>query len=173
LSDGPSPDIALIAAVAENGVIGAKGGLPWRVKSDFRHFRATTMGKPVIMGRRTFESIGKPLDGRINIVVTRQAQWRHDGVTAVRSLEAALTLAKQAARDTGASALFVIGGGELFHEALPLAQRLYITHINAAPEGDVSFPDMARDEWREVSREELPPSDGDTATAIHAVYERR
>lgn len=166
-------DIAIIAAVAENGVVGAKGGLPWRVKADFRRFRAITMGKPIIMGRKTFDSIGRPLDGRDNVVVTRQSGWRHEGVVAASSLEEALAAAKKAAAARGASEIFVIGGGELFREALPLASRVYVTHIKAAPEGDVWFPKLPAEAWIERRREPLAASEGDTAEALQIVYERR
>jgi len=166
-------DIAIIAAVAENGVVGAKGGLPWRVKDDFRRFRAITMGKPIVMGRKTFDSIGRPLDGRDNIVVTRQPGWRRDGVLTAPSLEEALALAETAAREHGASEIFVIGGGELFREALPLARRVYLTHIEAAPEGDVWFPELSPGTWVERRREPLAASEGDTAAAVQVVYERR
>lgn len=168
-----SASIALIAAVAENGVIGARGGLPWRVKGDFRRFRAITMGKPLIMGRKTFKSIGRPLDGRDNIVLTRAPSAAIHGALVAASLEEALALAADRAAARGVDEIFVIGGGELFREVLPLAERLYITHIQTAPAGDVHFPGIPPQDWAEITRDPIPPSEGDTARAVHAVYERR
>ncbi len=168
-----SATISLIAALAENGVIGARNALPWRVKGDFRRFRSLTMGKPLIMGRKTFESIGKPLDGRDNIVLTRRPLAAIDGAIVAGSLDDALAIAEERAADRGVDEIFVIGGGELFKETLPLAQRLYLTHIEAAPEGDAWFPGVAPEDWVETAREPIAPSEGDTARAVHAVYQRR
>ena len=168
-----SASIALIAAVADNGVIGAKNALPWRVKADFRKFRALTMGKPLIMGRKTFESIGRALDGRDSIVVTRGGGSQGGRVFVAHGLDEALALAQSRAKAGGEDTIFVVGGGELFAEAMPLAERLYVTHIAAAPEGDTYFPEIAPSDWMEVAREALPASDGDTADAVHVVYERR
>ncbi len=168
-----SASIALIAAVAGNGVIGARNALPWRVRGDFRRFRALTMGKPLVMGRKTFESIGKPLDGRDNIVLTRKPSAAIEGAVVAESLEEALAIAGDRAAARGVDEIFVIGGGELFKETLPLAQRLYLTHIEAAPEGDAYFPHVAAEDWIETAREPIAPSEGDTARAVHAVYERR
>lgn len=169
----PLARLALIAALAENRVIGTRNALPWRVKNDFRRFRALTMGKPLIMGRKTFESIGKPLDGRDNIVLTRKASATIDGAIVAGSLEEALSLAADRAAARGVDEIFVIGGGELFKEALPLAERLYLTHIEAVPEGDAYFPDVSPEDWMETAREPIAASEGDTARAVHAVYERR
>jgi dihydrofolate reductase len=165
--------VALIAAVAENGVIGARGGLPWRVKADFQRFRSVTMGKPLIMGRKTFESIGRALDGRDNIVVTRQPSFARDDIATASGLDEAVSVARTRAAARGVEEVFVIGGGELFREAMPLASRLYITHIEAAPQGDIYFPQISATDWSEVSREALPENAGDTARAVHVVYQRR
>lgn len=166
-------EIVIVVAVARNGVIGAKGGLPWRLRSDLRRFRQLTMGKPVVMGRKTFESIGKPLDGRDNIVVTRQSGSAPDGVLIAGDIETALALASKAAERRGASEICVIGGAALFAAALPLATRLHVTHVEVEPEGDVRFPDIDRSEWTEESREALPASEGDTAAAVLVTYRRR
>jgi dihydrofolate reductase len=166
-------DIALVVGVAENGVIGAKGGLPWRVKADLRRFRADTMGKPMVMGRKTFQSIGRVLDGRDNIVVTRQPGYARPGAIVAKSLDEALAIAEERAATRGSKEICVIGGGEVFRETFPLATRLYVTHVSGKPKGDVFFPDIVPGEWKERSREKLPFSEGDTATAEHAVYERR
>jgi dihydrofolate reductase len=168
-----SVPIAIVAAIAENGVIGIDGGLPWRVKSDLRKFRAITMGKPLIMGRRTFESLGRVLDGRDVVVVTRQPDFAAAGAFVTGSLEAAQTLAQRLAAGRGAQEVCIGGGGEIYRETLPLAERLYITHVSVKLDGDTRFPEISPADWIETSREPLPPSPGDTAEAVHVVYSRR
>jgi dihydrofolate reductase len=163
----------LVAAVAENGVIGANGGLPWRVRADMRKFRAITMGKPLVMGRKTFESIGRVLDGRDLIVVTRRPDFAAEGVFVTASMKEALALAEECAAKRNAEEICVGGGGEIYAESMPLAARLCVTHVAASPAGDTRFPAIAPKDWVEVSREPLPASDGDTATAVHVVYRRR
>lgn len=143
----PEAPLALIAAVAANGVIGAGNALPWHLPADLRRFKATTLGHPVIMGRRTYESIGRALPGRANLVVTRQAGFDAPGCTVVGSLAAARAAARSA------DEAFVIGGGELYREALPAADRLYVTEIHASFAGDALFPPIDPREWREVARE--------------------
>jgi dihydrofolate reductase len=165
--------IALVVAVAENGVIGAAGGLPWRLKADLRRFRAVTMSKPIVMGRKTWESIGRPLDGRDNIVVTRRQGLAPEGVLVARTVTEALHEAAERAKQRGAGEICVIGGGEVFAAVMPLAERLYATHIAAAPEGDVRFPEISPKDWIEISREALPFSDGDTVEGTYVVYQRR
>jgi dihydrofolate reductase len=165
--------ISLVVAVAENGVIGMRGGLPWRIKADLKRFRSVTMGKPIVMGRKTFDSIGRVLDGRDNIVVTRRADTLPEGAFLARSVEAALKLAEACALRRGVNEICVIGGEALFRDTLPLAERLYVTHVAAAPAGDVFFPAISPADWVERSRETLPASDGDTAAATYLVYERR
>jgi dihydrofolate reductase len=165
--------IVIVVAIAGNGVIGAQGGLPWRVRADLRKFRALTMGKPIVMGRKTYESIGRPLDGRDNIVVSRTPGFRPEGVIVVPDLEAALAKADACAKERGVEEICVIGGGEIFAATLPAAARLHVTHVAAAPEGDTVFPEISPAEWVERGREALPPSEGDTAGAEYAVYERR
>ena len=165
--------VVLVVAVARNGIIGANGALPWRLKSDLRRFRAETMGKPVIMWRKTFESIGKPLDGRDNVVISTRTDFTPPGVHVARSLSAALGLAAGLAEKRGAGELCVIGGGAVFAEALPLASRIVLTEVAAEPEGDVSFPALSAQDWEEISREPLPRSDGDTADAVMVRLQRR
>src|SRR3954463_8610297 len=132
--------IVIIAAVAENGVIGQAGTMPWRLKSDMRHLRRSTMGKPVVMGRKTYESLHiKPLPGRTNIVVTRDKDFTAPGVLVASSLDAALQAARGDALRRGAR-IMVIGGAEIYAQAMPLAERLEITHIHMQPEGNSSFP---------------------------------
>ena len=139
--------IALIAAMAENGVIGRENRLPWRLPADLRRFKSVTMGKPVIMGRKTYESIGKPLPGRSNIVVTRDPDYRAPGCQVVHSLEQALEAG------AGHAEVMVIGGAELYRQALGRAQRMYLTLVRAEVEGDTLFPDIEPQQWRELERE--------------------
>ncbi len=139
--------ISIIAAMGNERVIGIENRLPWRLPADMQWFRKCTLGKPIIMGRTTFESIGKPLPGRKNIVVTRNQQYRAQGVVIVHSLEAAIEAAR------GAEEVMIIGGANLYSQALTLADRLYITHIHADFAGDSWFPNYNTDQWRELSRE--------------------
>ena len=169
----PPLPIVLVVAIAENGVIGVGGNLPWRLQSDLRRFRAVTMGKPVVMGRKTFQSIGRPLDGRDNIVVSAWAGYAPPGVHVARSIGAALQIAKRCAEERGAPEICVIGGGQVFAETMPLATKMLVTHVHAEPEGDVAFPEISRHDWREISREALLRAPGDTADATFVTYERR
>lgn len=163
--------IVLVVAVAENGVIGIRGGLPWRLKADLRRFREVTMGKPLIMGRATYASIGRPLDGRDSIVLTRSSEFAAPGVLTAHDLPEALALADGRAKARDADEICVIGGAAVFRETLPLAARLHVTRIDGAAEGDVTFGfDAAL--WVETSREPLPISDGDTARGTYVSYDR-
>lgn len=165
--------LSLIVAVAENGVIGKDGGLPWRLSSDLKTFRRLTMGKPIVMGRRTFQSIGKPLDGRDNIVVTRDPHFEVQGVSAVATIDEALTLARILATTRGADEVMVIGGADIYEMLLPLADRIYLTRVHAAPEGDRHFPPLDSSDWTEVSREALPKGNRDQHAATLIVLERK
>lgn len=164
--------ISLIVAVAENGVIGKDGGLPWHLSSDLKTFRRLTMGKPLIMGRRTFQSIGKPLDGRDNIVVTRDMAFEHPGVSTVDNLADAITLARVLGRTRGADEIMVIGGAAIYARVLPEADRVYLTRVHAEPAGDRHFPALDPGEWREVSHEALPRTQRDEYAATLQIYER-
>jgi len=165
--------IVLIAGVAENGVIGRGGAMPWRLKSDMRHFRALTLGKPVVMGRKTYLSLSiKPLPGRTNIVVSRDANFTAPGVLVAPSLEAALAAARGDAMRRGADAVMVIGGVEIYAQAMPLADRLEITRIHVSPEGDALFPAIDPAVWRETGRGEHPLADGDDYPFAIVRYER-
>ncbi|MDT8307500.1 MAG: dihydrofolate reductase [Anaerolineae bacterium] len=148
------PEVALIAALDQNGVIGYEGGVPWRLPDDIRWFRQMTMGKPVIMGRRTYESIGKPLPGRHNIVVTRQRDYHAPGCEVVSSPGAALV----AATAQGAGEIMVIGGATLYAALLPQATRLYLTHVEGRFPGDTFFPPVDMSEW-EIASETTHPAD--------------
>jgi len=152
--------LALIVAIAANGIIGRDNALPWHIPGDLRWFKRQTLGKAVIMGRRTWESLGRPLPGRTNIVLTRQPDWSAVGALVAASLEAALALAEQAV--PGGEAM-VIGGAELFAEALPRVERLYLTEIGRAYDGDTLFPPFDRRDWREIARE---PQEGDPPFAF-------
>lgn len=165
--------IAMIAGVAENGVIGSDQTIPWRIPSDMAFFKRTTMGKPVVMGRKQYETVGKPLPGRTNIVVTRQAGYQPDGVLVVHDLASAIEQAKAIAAADGADEVMIIGGGEIYAQALPLADRLYISHVDLQPEGDVVFPAFAHEDWAVVDLPEVVPSERDEATYRVKVYDRR
>lgn len=138
----------IVAAVARNGVIGLEGRLPWRIPEDLARFKRLTMGHAVLMGRATFESIGRPLPGRTNIVLTRDSGWLHSGVEVAGSLQEALRIAASDSRD-----VFVAGGAEVYRAALGMADRLELTEIDAEPEGDTWFPPVDWSQWQEVSRD--------------------
>ncbi len=143
--------IALVVAVAENGVIGSGGGLAWKISDDLKWFKKITLGKPIVMGRKTFDSIGKALPGRANIVVTRSRTFAAEGVTAVASLDAALAAAEAAAKGAGAEEICVIGGGEIYRQTLPRAGRIYLTRVEARVEGDTFFPPIDPAQWRDTA----------------------
>ena len=164
--------VSIIVAMAENGVIGVDGRLPWRLPTDMAHFKATTMGKPVIMGRKTFEGIGKPLPGRQNIVISRNAVIEVDGVRTAASVEAALELGHMAAEEMGVDEIMVIGGGEIYAQTLLRAQRIYLTEVHMAVDGDVTFPMIDRDIWTEVSRENYSQGERDDCDFSICVLER-
>ncbi len=187
------PIIALIVARARNGVIGCNNRLPWHLPADLRHFRSQTVGQVVIMGRKTFESIGKPLPERVNIVVTRSPDWRQDGVTVAHSLDEALEQGVLLCRgalagtDAGASAdaghgggtqaapsrLLVMGGAELYRQALPLAGLVLLTEVWAEPQGDAWFEALSSQEWVEVSREHHEADEKNPHPHDFVTYERR
>ncbi len=166
--------LSLIVAIADNGVIGRKGKLPWRLGSDLRRFRKLTMGHPLIMGRKTFEAIGKPLDGRDSIVVSRSnvSLGANSCVFDAPSLEEALTIARTQAKARGVREAFVIGGAELFEVALPHANRIYLTRVHTSPEGDISWEPALGREWNEVLRDDRPASDRDEFPVTDVILER-
>jgi dihydrofolate reductase len=141
-------EISLIAAVAENNVIGGGNAMLWHIPEDFKYFKSVTMGKPIIMGRKTFDSIGRALPGRLNIVITRQVGWMAEGVTIAASLEDALKIAEK----TDTSEAIVIGGAQIYAAALPFATTVYLTHIQKVYTGDAVFPALDPNVWQEVSR---------------------
>ncbi|MCQ8184121.1 dihydrofolate reductase [Parvularcula maris] len=164
--------IALVAARAKNGTIGRSGDMPWQMKSDLRWFKTVTSGKPVIMGRKTFESIGGPLPGRTNIVVTRQGDYEVEGVLVVHGLERALRIAEMDAQQNGQDELCVIGGGEIYLEALPKAARIYLTTIEEEIEGDTSFPELDPEEWHIQPATRIEASDKDDHDARIEIWSR-
>lgn len=159
--------LSLIVAASQNGVIGAGGKLPWRLPADLARFKRLTMGHPILMGRKTFESIGKPLPGRTNIVISRQKDFKTPDVHLVTSLEQALSLCKSPAAE-----LFVIGGADIYRQALPLARRIYLTRIHRNFEGDRFLFPIAPPLWNEVERQDFPPDAQNPYPYSFLVYHR-
>ena len=168
-----SVQISMIAGVAENGVIGSEQTIPWRVPSDMAYFKATTMGKPVVMGRKQYETVGRPLPGRTNIVITRQEGYQPEGVVVFHTIEAALDKARAVAADDGVDEVMIIGGGELYAQLMAQADRLYISHIDLSPPGDVVFPAITPEDWTVIDLPEVVPNPKDQASYRVKVYARR
>lgn len=164
--------IAFVVAVADNGVIGHGGRLPWRMPSDLKRFRKTTLGKPVIMGRKTYQSIGRPLDGRDNIVITRQRSYAPAGVKVVGDLDEAIALGRSLAAERGTDEVVIIGGAEVFRAALPLTERIYLTLVHGRPEGDVLLDAFDPQIWRETAREPMQQAANDQFAADFVVLNR-
>jgi dihydrofolate reductase len=164
--------IVLLAAVADNGVIGRDNALPFRQSSDLKRFKALTMGKPVLMGRKTYVSIGKPLPGRTNIVLTRDPAFAAPGVVVARNLDAALASARGDALRRGADEIVVIGGTDIFAQTMALADRLEITHVHSRPDGDTFFPPIDPQLWREATRSDHPAGPKDEASFSYVSYAR-
>ena len=164
--------ISIIAAMANHRVIGINNSLPWKLPSDMKWFRQHTLGKPIVMGRKTFDSIGRPLPGRTNIVITRQPDYAAEGVRVVSSLADALALAEDIALIDGASELMVIGGAEIYRAAMVVAKRLYLTEVHARVEGDAYLPEVDWAGWREVSRESWPATESNPYPYSFVVFER-
>ena len=165
--------VSLIAAVAQNGVIGRDNDMPWKLSSDLKRFKALTMGKPIVMGRKTFQSIGKALPGRLNVVITRDPDFKAEGATVVSSLDEAVQVAGDQAGADGETEIMVIGGGEIYAQAMPMATTLYITEVQAEPIGDARFPGIHDTVWQEISRERVERDPRDSAATIMVVYRRR
>ena len=165
--------LAIVAAVADNGVIGRDNRLIWRLRSDLRRFRDLTWGKPMIMGRRTHESIGKPLPGRETIVLTRDRGFHEPGIHVAHDLETAVARAQALAEERDAKEIAVIGGADIYRQSLPLAQRLYLTLVHAEPEGDVTFPAFDRTSFQERRREDRPKGPDDEHAFTFLDLERR
>ena len=159
--------ISLIVAMANHRVIGKGNALPWHLPADLRHFKATTMGHPIIMGRKTHESIGRPLPGRTNIVVTHKRDFRAEGCVVVHSLHEALQAAGEA------DEVFIMGGASLYEQALPLADRIYLTRIDADIDGDTYFPEIDWTEWQEIERQAFQPDAKNPHAYSFLIIERR
>jgi dihydrofolate reductase len=164
-------NILIVAAIAQNGVIGRGNALPWRLKSDMQHFRALTMGKPVVMGRKTYLSIGRPLKGRTTIVVSRDRGFAAPGIVVAPSLDAALATARGDALRRNADAIVVAGGADIYAQAMPLATRLAITHVHKRIDGDACFPAIDPNEWLESARSEHEAAAEDEAAFAFVTYE--
>ncbi|MGO2010209.1 dihydrofolate reductase [Vreelandella alkaliphila] len=167
----PLVPIAMIVAMAKNRVIGVEGKLPWYLPEDLKFFKRMTQAKPLVMGRKTYASIGKPLPNRLNIVVTRDTNFAAEGVRICHELPAALALADQQATIEAAEEIMVMGGGEIYRQALPHAQRLYITEVDIDVDGDAVFPELSMEEWQEVQRVAGNPAEGQPQYDF-VVYER-
>jgi dihydrofolate reductase len=166
-------EVVLIAAVADNGVIGAGGAIPWRLKSDMQRFKALTTGKPVVMGRKTFASIGRPLAGRTNIVVTRDRSFRKPGLVVTTSFTDARAVARGDALRRSAGDIAVIGGAEIYAQWMACADRLEITEVHARPDGDTYFAAFDSADWEEVARVRNPAGPDDSADFSYVTYRRR
>lgn len=173
MSMAERPEISIVVAVSENGVIGRDGDLPWKLSTDLKRFKALTLGKPVVMGRKTLESIGRPLPGRPNIVVTRDPGYRFEGVEVVHDIAAALEWGKALAVRYGATEVAIIGGGNIYAQAIGSADVLYVTHVAAEVEGDTRFPAIDPAVWETVSEEAVPAGERDSYASRFAVYRRR
>jgi len=163
---------SLIVAMSRNRVIGRNNALPWYLPEDLPFFKRVTYGKPIIMGRRTQESIGRPLPGRQNLVISRNPEWQREGVTVVGTLEEALSRAEAQAFIDGVDERVVIGGSGVYAEALPLADRLYMTEVHAEIDGDAFFPIIDWDQWHEVAREDFPATDNNPFPYSLVTYDR-
>ncbi|MBC2885905.1 dihydrofolate reductase [Ochrobactrum sp. CM-21-5] len=167
------PIVSIIVAATENNVIGRDNDMPWRLSTDLKRFKALTLGKPVIMGRHTWESIGRPLPGRPNIVVSRDAAFQADGAQIAGSLEEAIVLGCKLAVEMDSHEVCIIGGGKIYAQALALAERVHLTRILAVIEGDTHFPEIDPQEWYVSSAEDVPAGDKDSHPTRYMVYERR
>lgn len=172
-SEPSLPDIVLIAAVARNGVIGADNDMPWRLSTDLKRFKQMTLGKPVVMGRKTFLSFGgKPLPGRPHVIISRDPDYAPEGAEAATSLEAALERAGTLARELGVDEIVIMGGGQIYAQAMPLANRLEITEVEVDPQGDTRFPEIDPEIWRETARVAGDRGDRDSANFTFVTYLR-
>lgn len=166
-------EIVLVAAVAKNGVIGADNDMPWRLPTDLKHFKALTVGKPVIMGRKTFQSLGKPLPGRPNLVLTRDERFSADGIEVFSSLSSALVRCEVLLTELQVDDIMIIGGGQIYRSALEVADRLEITEVDAEPEGDTTFPEINPSIWEETARRSGEQTEKDSAGFEFVTYQRR
>jgi dihydrofolate reductase len=165
-------NISIIAAVAKNGVIGNEGDIPWSLPSDFAYFKKTTIGKPIIMGRKTFISIGRPLPKRVNIIVSAKKDYQPDGVIVINSLEAAIEMAKNIAQADKQNEIMIIGGASIYEQAMAKANRLYISHVELSPKGDSFFPKIDKNIWRAIEEPFVEKSKNDSASYKVIIYHK-
>ncbi|WP_375632965.1 MULTISPECIES: dihydrofolate reductase [unclassified Bartonella] len=165
--------ICLIAAVAENGVIGREGAMPWHLSTDLQRFKALTLRKPIIMGRKTWDSIGRPLPERTNIVITRDCTFCAEGAVVAHSLSQACSLATNVASQNDVEEIFIIGGGEIFQQGLHMADKIFLTEVLASIEGDSFFPVFDKEKWTIVQTQDIPKGDKDSHPTRFVVYERK
>ena len=167
------PEIILVVAVAGNGVIGQRNGIPWRLRAELQRFKAITIGKPIVMGRKTFNSLRRPLPGRTNIVITRDPDFTAAGALVTRSLADALVIAKGDALRRSVAEIAVSGGAEIYTASMPVADRLEVTEVHAAVDGDTIFPPIDPSEWDEIASCRNKAAAGDTADYSYVTYRRR
>ncbi|MFD1199494.1 dihydrofolate reductase [Brucella gallinifaecis] len=165
--------VSIVVAASENNVIGRDNDMPWKLSTDLKRFKALTLGKPVIMGRRTWESIGRPLPGRPNLVVSRDTAFKAEGASVVNSLEAAIELGRKLATESGVDEICIIGGGKIYAQALPLVDQVHLTRILATIDGDTFFPAIDSEIWQQVSLEEVPAGEKDSHPTRYIRYDRR
>ncbi|CBI76654.1 Dihydrofolate reductase [Bartonella clarridgeiae 73] len=165
--------ICLIAAVSQNSVIGRAGAMPWRLSTDLQRFKALTLNKPIVMGRKTWDSLRHPLPDRTNIVITRNRTLISEGAVIAHSLSQACNIAEEVACQSGADAIFIIGGGEIFQQGLQIADKIFLTEILACIEGDSFFPVFDKEKWTIVKTQYIPESDKDNYPTRFVIYERK
>ena len=164
--------ISLVVARSSNGVIGCRNNLPWNIPEDLKNFKKLTIGKPIVMGRKTFESIGKPLVNRTNIVITSQKGWSHEGIEVYHNLTDAISFAKKTASLTKVDEIFIIGGSSVYKKSISHAHKVYLTEIHKAYNGDVWFEDLDNKEWKEISSESFLPEDKNKPPFSFKIFHR-
>jgi dihydrofolate reductase len=165
--------VALIAAFAQNRVVGINNTLPWHLPEDLKYFKRTTSGKAIIMGRKTYESIGRPLPNRTNIVVSRNPDFTAEGIVTVTTLEAAIKHAESVNLINGIDEVMIIGGAAIYEASLPMADRLYLTHVHAEVKGDAYFPEVDFSDWNEVGREDFSKDNSNPFDYSFSVYDKK
>ena len=173
MSEQNAPTITLVVAVASNGVIGSDGGMPWKLSGDLKRFKADTMGRPVVMGRKTWAAIGRALPGRDNIVITRDLAFKAEGAFVASGISSAMLLAEVMAQRRGADDFAIIGGGEIYRQMFDRADRLIVTHVDGVLDGDTVFPEITSKTWQEMKSEAFPAGEKDSHATRRVVYERK
>ncbi len=167
------PTITLVVAVASNGVIGSNGGMPWKLSGDLKRFKADTMGRPVVMGRKTWAAIGKALPGRDNIIITRDLAFKAEGAFVASGISSAMLFAEVMATRRGADDIAIIGGGEIYRQMFDRADRLIVTHVDGVLDGDTVFPEISGETWQEIESEAFPAGEKDSHATRRVVYQRK